>query len=99
MKITRDGKTYTLTPAELRDAFEEERMNRWRGEIALAIDRNSDKLNFGLTWTVDEFIRECVNHLDSGEYNEEDDEHFDEVVFDMAEFLGVWKDEGDEDEI
>lgn len=96
MKITRDGKTYELTANELSLAYEEVRHQNWRDGIEEAIDRNSENLTFGLDYTVDEFISECIDKIEEGYYDEDEEEKYDEILFDMAESLGVWEDDDDE---
>lgn len=96
MKITRDGKTYELTANELSLAYEEVRHQNWRIGIAEAIDRNCANLTFGLDYTMDEFIDECIDKIEEGYYDDDEDEWYDEIVFDMAESLDVWEDDDDE---
>ena len=96
MKITRDGKTYALTANELSLAYEEVRHQNWRVGIADAIERNCTNLNFGLDYTMDEFIDECIDKIEEGYYNDDEDEWYDEIVFDIAESLDVWEDDDDE---
>lgn len=97
MKITRDGKTYELTPGEIKLAGEEYLRNFWRNEIAKAIDRNSSRLSFGLDYSCDEFITACMKIAEE-DYNEDNDvEHYDEVVLDTARVLDVAKSEEEEE--
>lgn len=95
MKITRDGKTYALTANELSLAYEEVRHQNWRVGIADAIERNCTNLNFGLDYTMDEFIDECIDKIEEGYYYDDEDEWYDEIVFDIAESLDVWEDDDD----
>jgi hypothetical protein len=96
MKITRDGKTYELTMNELSLAYNEVLHQNWRIGIADAIERNCENLNFGLDYTMDEFIDECVDKIEEGYYDEDEEEKYDEILFDMAESLDVWEDDDDE---
>ena len=88
-KITRDGKTYDLTTAEMRMIWKEHQLNLWRHGIAKAIDRNAPALNFGLDFQCDEFIKACVETAEQYYKEQNDAEHYDEVVLDTAQELGV----------
>ena len=96
MKITRDGKTYQLTGAELQMAYEEYLNNYRRGMIEDAIDRNSENLRFGTEYTMDEFIAECVDAMDDDDWIAEE-QRYDDIVAEVAQDCDVWFD-GDEDE-
>ena len=98
MKITRDGKTYELTMNEMDMAYREVLFNNWRYGILDAIDRNSENIRFGEEYTQDEFVDECVERIEEGYYDEDEDEKYDEILFDMAESLGVWHDDNEEDD-
>jgi len=94
MKIVRDGKTYELTANEMSLAYEEARKQNMRDGIIWSIERNSENLVFDPDeCTMDEFIDECVDRMEEGYYSEDEDEKYDEVVFDMAESCGVWRDD------
>ena len=94
MKIVRDGKTYELTANELSLAYEEARKQNMRDGIIWAIERNSENLVFDPEeYTRDEFIDECVDRMEEGYYSEDEDAKYDEVVCDMAESCGVWRDD------
>ena len=98
MQITRDGKTYTLTPSEVALAWEEHQLQMWRSGIEDAIERNADSLRFGENFTMDEFIEECMSSFDlDGDFYAEQ-EKYDEVVFDTAESNDVWKDTDEDDD-
>jgi len=98
MKITRDGKVYELTANELSLAYNEMLHENWRCNVADAIDRNESHLAFGLDYTMDEFIQECVDKIEEGYYGDDDDEKYDEIVFDMAESMGVWQEDEEDDD-
>lgn len=98
MKITRDGKVYELTANEMNLAYNEMLHEHWRTAIAYAIDRNEANLSFGLDYTRDEFIQECLDKIEEGYYCDDDDEKYDEIVLDVAEWMDVLHYDEEEDE-
>lgn len=105
MKITRDGKVYDLTSAEIAMAWEEHQYGIWRRGIEDAIERNSESLRFGTVFTMDDFIGECMEefHITEDIYTYAEEKNYDGVVFDVAELNEIWvndpDEEDDEDEV
>lgn len=100
MTITRDGKTYELTGAEIAMAWEEQQRKIWRCGIEGAIENNSENLRFGTEYTMEEFVNECMEEFDIDDdlYSYADEKNYEEIVFSVAESNGVWVDKEDADD-
>ena len=98
MRITRDGKDYELTMNELNLAYNEMRRITWRQCIEDAIDRNMDNLRFDDDFSRAELVEDCMDRMEDWFYDEDFDDRFDEILFDTAEWEGIWTDGDDDDE-
>ena len=101
MKITRDGKTYELTATELQMAHNEVVRMNWRSCLDSVIEHNAENLRFNDDYTLDDFIKECMDHMEDKYYGDDYEDPFEDIVFDVAESNDIWvddTDEGDDDE-
>ena len=100
MMITRDGKTYELTGAEIAMAWEEQQRKIWRCGIEEAIENNSENLRFGTEYTMEEFVNECMEEFDIDDdlYSYADEKNYEEIVFNVAESNGAWIEDPVEEE-
>ena len=91
--FTRDnGEQIEFTPVEIGFVFHEMERCYWRGNIENAIERCIEQFDFD-KMDEDEFVQCCLDELESKWENDmlDDDPDFDEVVFEIAQDNGIWR--------